>query len=62
MRGFGILLMIFGIGSFILKENNMYFKVLRWVDNWGESTGNIIRGGMIGLGVVLILFSLRKKA
>ena len=62
MRGLGILLMIFGIGSFILKSMNMYFRLLQWVDNWGETNGNYIRIGLAVLGLVLLLLSFKKKA
>jgi hypothetical protein len=61
MRGFGILLLIFGAGSFILREMNMEFRLLKWVDNWGESNGIYIRVGIAALGLVLLLLSFRKK-
>ncbi len=61
MRGLGILLLIMGIGSFILHSMNMEFRLLQWVDNWGTDTGNIIRIGAAVLGAVLIALSFRKK-
>jgi hypothetical protein len=61
MRGFGFLLILFGVGSFILREMNMQFRLLFWVDEWGESTGNIIRVSMAVVGVILVLLSFRKQ-
>ncbi len=61
MRGFGFLLLLFGVGSFILRAMNMQFRLLFWVDNWGESTGNVIRVAMAAAGLLLIILSFRKK-
>ena len=61
MRGFGILLLILGAGSFILREMNMEFRLMKWVDSWGESNGVYIRIGIAALGLVLLVLSFRKK-
>ncbi len=55
MRQLGIYLMIFGIGAMILPLFDLQFSILAWIDNWGETVGWIIRGGMIALGLVLFL-------
>lgn len=61
MRSFGFLLIIFGVGSFILKSMDREFRLLMWIDTWGESTGNIIRIGLAVAGAALVFLSMRKK-
>jgi hypothetical protein len=61
MRSLGFLLLIMGVGSFVLHAMNMEFRLLMWVDNWGVDTGNIIRIAAAVLGVILIALSFRKK-
>jgi hypothetical protein len=61
MRSIGGLLMLFGIGSFILKTMDREFRLLQWIDNWGESTGNIIRVALAVVGLVLVVLSFKKK-
>ena len=58
MLQIGILLLLFGAGSFGLNAMDMEFKLLMWVDNWGRETGNMIRYGAIGLGVLMITINL----
>ncbi len=62
MRGFGFLLLLFGAGSFILKEMDMEFRLMGWVDKWGADTGNIIKVAFAVVGLVLVALSFRKKA
>jgi hypothetical protein len=62
MRSLGFLLIILGVGSFILHSMDMEFRLLQWVDNWGTDTGNIIRVGAALVGAALVFFSMRKKA
>lgn len=47
-------LLFFGIGSIVLDLLNYEFMILAWIDNWGETTGWIIRGVMIAAGAVLL--------
>jgi hypothetical protein len=61
MRSFGILFLILGIGSFILRKMDREFTLLKWVDNWGVSTGDIIRIGFAVLGLILVVLSFRKR-
>jgi len=61
MRSLGFLLIILGVGSFILHNMDMEFALLKWVDNWGADTGNIIRIAAALVGVVLVIISFRKK-
>lgn len=62
MKNLGILLIILGVGSFVLHMIDMEFKLLMWVDNWGETTGWAIRGAMILAGGVLLFLSRRPAA
>jgi hypothetical protein len=62
MRSIGFLLLLFGAGSFILKEMDMEFKLMGWVDKWGTDTGNIIKIAFAVVGLVLVALSFRKKA
>lgn len=55
MRTIGTYLAIFGIGSVILYFFDMQFRLLMWIDMWGESVGWGIRIGMIVLGAILFL-------
>lgn len=61
MRSLGFLLIILGVGSFILHSMDMEFKLLQWVDNWGIDTGNIIRVAAALVGAILVFLSMRKK-
>ncbi len=61
MRSFGFLLLIMGIGSFILHQMDMEFKLLMWVDTWGIETGNIIRIVAAVIGAILVFLSYRTK-
>jgi hypothetical protein len=61
MRSIGFLLLLFGAGSFILKEMNMQFRLMSWVDKWGTDTGNIIKIAFAVVGVILLALSFRKK-
>jgi len=61
MRSFGFLLIVMGIGSFILKTLDMEFRLLLWVDTWGTDTGNIIRIAAAAVGAVLVFLSYKKK-
>ncbi len=54
MQGIGWLLIILGIGSFVLNYLEREFILLMWVDNWGPDVGLAIRIGMIVLGAILV--------
>lgn len=62
MRGLGILLMVLGIGSFVLHYMEREFVLLGWVDSWGAEVGIGIRIGVAALGVLLFLLSMRRTA
>lgn len=47
-------LVVLGLGSFALNYFGYDFKLLAWVDAWGDSTGTMIRLGCVVLGVLLM--------
>lgn len=53
MQGIGSLLFLGGIISTVLYFINMELMLLMWIDNWGETTGWIIRIAMIIVGAAL---------
>ena len=53
MRQFGIYVLIFGAGSMLLNLFGYEFRLLSWIDNWGEGVGWGIRIGLIVLGAIL---------
>ncbi|MDH5411349.1 MAG: hypothetical protein OEY16_08180 [Alphaproteobacteria bacterium] len=57
MKSFGSLLMILGVGSFVLNMIGYEFSLLMWIDNWGETVGWVIRGAMVVVGAGLFFFS-----
>jgi hypothetical protein len=57
MRSLGGLLVFLGVGSFIINMIGMEFILLAWVDYWGQTTGWIIRGAMILVGIGLLVLS-----
>ncbi|PWK52876.1 hypothetical protein [Pleionea mediterranea] len=53
MKSIGIYLVIAGIGSILLNQFGYEFKLLMWIDNWGETIGWLIRGSAIVVGAGL---------
>ncbi len=62
MKTIGMYLAIFGIGSIILSFFEMQFKLLIWIDSWGETTGWAIRIGMVVVGIVLFFVGKSKES
>lgn len=60
MKKIGIYLIMAGIGSILLNQFGYEFRLLMWIDYWGETVGWAIRGGAIVVGAVL--FFLGKNA
>jgi hypothetical protein len=61
MRAIGVLLLILGVGSFLLRKFNMEFMLFNWVDKWGTQNGNYIRIGAAVLGLLLIIAGSRRR-
>ena len=40
---------------------DMEFRLLMWIDTWGQSTGNVIRVIMAVVGLLLVIMSFRKR-
>ena len=55
MAGWGVLLVILGLGSFGMNMMGREFQLLMWVDSWGPLVGNIIRFGIAALGGLMII-------
>jgi len=53
MKSIGSLLVILGLGSFVLNMLGMEFKLLGWIDNWGPTAGIAIRIGLVVVGAGL---------
>ena len=53
MRSIGGWLFFFGIGTIILNLVGYEFVVVSWIDRWGETGGWVLRGSLIGVGVLL---------
>ena len=62
MKGFGIFLIIMGLGSFVLNMMGREFALLAWIDTWGATPGIAIRLGLAALGVVLIVIGKKQEA
>lgn len=55
MKNIGGLMILLGAGSIVLGYVGYEFSVLMWVDNWGPTTGWVIRGALILVGAILWL-------
>ena len=60
MRNTGLYLMLAGVATILLNLFGFEFRVLMWIDNWGETVGWAIRIGAIVIGAPL--FFLGHKA
>jgi hypothetical protein len=61
MKSFGFYLLIAGIGSILLNQFGYEFKLLMWIDNWGENIGWAIRGGAIVIGAIMIAVGMKQE-
>jgi hypothetical protein len=61
MRSVGSFLLICGLVSAALKLffHGYYHMLLTWVDNWGDAVGWSIRIGLIVVGGLLMLVSMK---
>lgn len=59
MKQFGIFLLVFGAGSFVLNMMNYEFTLMMWINTWGPTVGVVIRVAMIGLGILLLVLGSR---
>ncbi|HSI82709.1 MAG: hypothetical protein ACAI35_16300 [Candidatus Methylacidiphilales bacterium] len=62
MKQFGIYLLIFGIGSVLLHFIGLEFRLLMWIETWGEEVGWAIRAAMVILGVILFVVGQSQEA
>lgn len=61
MQSLGSLMVLLGVGSFVLRFIDMEFILLSWVDNWGTGVGNGIRIALIVVGAVLWFLGNKSK-
>jgi hypothetical protein len=54
MRALGLLLLLAGIGLFVVHFMALDVEWLRWVGNWGSEAAWGIRGGLVVLGLILM--------
>jgi hypothetical protein len=50
MRSIGSVLIFLGAGSAVLHFIGYEFKLLMWIDNWGDTIGWCIRGALVAVG------------
>lgn len=60
MKNIGSTLLLLGVGTIVLNLIGYEFRILMWIDNWGESVGWAIRAALIVAGGVL--FALGQRA
>jgi hypothetical protein len=53
MKKIGLYLVVFGLGSLLLNLFGYEFRLLMWLDTWGESVGMGIRVGTAVIGAVV---------
>jgi len=54
MRTIGTYMALAGVISSVLLLLDRNLTILMWIDNWGETTGWVIRIGLIVVGLVLL--------
>ncbi len=59
MKQIALLLLLFGIGSTALNFVGYEFRLLSWIDNWGETVGWAIRGALFVAGGILYVIDMR---
>lgn len=57
MIGWGVLLIILGVGSFILPQFNMQFRLMSLLDGAQPAAGIVVAA----LGVLLVVLGLRRQ-
>ena len=63
MKQIGSLLLFLGVGTIVLNLIGYEFRILMWIDNWGETVGWAIRAALIvGGGVLWFLGDRAEKA
>ncbi len=57
MKSIGSFMAIAGLISIALFFFGYELKILMWIDNWGETVGWLIRGGLVVIGAAIWFFS-----
>jgi hypothetical protein len=61
MKDIGKYILIWGIGSILFSQFGYELRIFMWTNNWGETTGWLIRGGAIVVGIILMAVAMKKK-
>ncbi len=61
MRTFGFYIAIIGLLSIGFYFLNMNFVFLKWINHWGETTGWMIRSGLVLIGGILWYFGKKDR-
>jgi hypothetical protein len=61
MKNIGKYILIWGIGSILFSQFGYELKLFMWTNSWGETTGWLIRGGAIVIGIVLMAIAMKKN-
>lgn len=61
MKSLGMWMVILGLGSFLLSFANMDFILVSWMDNWGASTGVVLRIALAVVGAILWLVARKRE-
>jgi len=61
MKSIGTTLLILGVGTIVLNFAGFEFRVLSWIDMWGETVGWAIRAAIIVAGAVVFFLGWRTE-
>lgn len=61
MKNIGKYILIWGIGSILFSQFGYELRIFMWTNSWGETTGWLIRGGAIVLGIVLMAIAMKER-
>ncbi|MDP9230364.1 MAG: hypothetical protein M3O67_06810 [Bacteroidota bacterium] len=61
MKVIGFLLLLAGLAAIVLNLMKTDVQFLNWIDQWGTTTGWVIRGVAVLLGLILIMSGRRRR-
>lgn len=61
MKNAGGVLLFFGLVSILMHFMHYNFRILMWIDDWGEETGWGIRFGIALVGAALYIGGIREE-
>jgi len=57
MKFLGLMLLIIGLAAIALSFTEIQFIFLSWINNWGATTGWVIKIAMVVIGFLLYYFN-----